>query len=89
MAKWALLMFIITGAGVMYIAKTLAISRETLAQAKETTQAAWQTVEATQRIGERQTRAYVNVEGGAFKIRPVENWPDPNVDPDASEKRRL
>lgn len=60
MAKWALLMLIVTGAGVIYIAKTLSVSKETLAQATSASDAAWEAVNATKDVGERQIRAAEN-----------------------------
>ena len=63
MAKWALLMFVITTVGVAYIAMTLQASRETLRQAGMATDAANRTVDVTQRIGELQHRAWILRDG--------------------------
>lgn len=61
MAKWALLMLLVTSFGVVYIALTLHASRETLREAGEATEAAKATTLATQEIGYKQLRARLSV----------------------------
>ena len=62
MAEWALLMFLATLAGVVYIALTLGATRDAVAEARNATWAAEKSVKETRRIGEAQTRAYLLVE---------------------------
>lgn len=66
MAKWALLMFVVTGIGVGYLALTLHTTKETLEEAARTTEAANRTVDETRRIGEAQVRAYLTFENAQF-----------------------
>ena len=75
MSKWALAMFIVSGAGVivavfglLFIKETLLATQkaakyafDTLHQAKLTTKAANDTVAETKRIGEAQVRAYLSI----------------------------
>lgn len=67
MAKWALLMLVVTTIGVGYIALTLSATRETLLQAQLTTEAAKESVAETRRVGQAQVRSYLSCTGGAFE----------------------
>jgi hypothetical protein len=66
MAKWALLMLIVTGVGVALIAMTVWQTRGVLREAKKTTSAANRTVDETKRIGDAQVRAYLGI--GGFEL---------------------
>lgn len=61
MATWAHLMFIVTGAGVIFIAQTLDATRAAVREAKDATKAAQDAVDVTREIGEAQVRAYLTV----------------------------
>lgn len=55
MAKWALLMFVVTGVGVAYVALTFQASRDTLDEAKRVT-------DETRKTGLVQSRAYIGID---------------------------
>ncbi|NOX95074.1 MAG: hypothetical protein GXP04_08245 [Alphaproteobacteria bacterium] len=62
MAMWTVFIGLVTLAGVVYVARTLGLSRATLDQAIEATNASKEAVAVTQRVGEAQTRAYLSIE---------------------------
>ena len=62
MAKWSLLMLIISGVGVGLIAVTVWQTIGVLDEAKKTTNAANRTVDETKRIGDAQVRAYIGID---------------------------
>ncbi len=68
MAYWAAAMFvaavgtlIVTGIGVLYIAKTLEATRDAVREAENATKAALKSTEETTRIASRQIRAYLSI----------------------------
>lgn len=61
MAKWALLMLIVTGVGVVFVAMTLSASQKMLLEAKDATKAAWVSGNSAREIGQKQCAAYVHV----------------------------
>ncbi|MEH6742204.1 hypothetical protein [Hyphomonas sp.] len=76
MAKWALLMFVVTSVGVGYIALTLHTTSETLEEARNTTRAAvdgaaaaWKTEESTREIGQKQATAYLYATSANVPVR--------------------
>lgn len=78
MAKWAALMFIITGFGVAYVALTLREARATTFAAirgalasEKGAEAAWETVAATRDVATRQVRSYVGCESVSYTVYPM------------------
>ena len=61
MATWALLMFIVTGSGVIFVAQTLEATRRAVAEAEKATDAAVETVHVTREAAHTERRAQVSV----------------------------
>lgn len=68
MAIYALLMLVVTGIGVVYVAGTLNATRQTLSEAQRATRAAEEAVEVTRDIGQAQVRAYLTIAKVSFSI---------------------